>query len=97
MINNKRLDDMFFLFGLVLPLGDEQKKTAFEAIVGMKLEEIVPIVLKGISEQIKANPEAGEGYLDFVVQAIQYAKEETDDLPETQYDPEKLKQILMRK
>lgn len=83
MIDDERLRQMFYLFGLTLPLGDEMKNEAFKALFGgdSGLREIVPVVLNGICEQMILNKEASEGYLDFMIEAMHYAKCDSDELP----------------
>lgn len=98
MIDTKRLDEMFFLFGLILPIDKDNPNTiALETILGAKLEKIVPLVLHGIGDSMKNNLPLAEGFLDFISEAILYIKGDTDDLPQTQYDPEKVKKILMNR
>lgn len=73
---------MFFLFGLTLPLDDEMKNEAFKALFGNAgLREIVPVVLRAICEQMILSKEVSEGYLDFMIDAMHYAKGDTDELP----------------
>lgn len=83
MIDAERLRKMFYLFGVILPLRkDEMANEGFKAVFGESLDELVPLTMKILCEEMIKNPDSAESYLDFLVEAILYAKGETDELPQ---------------
>lgn len=82
MIDIERLRKMFFLFGLILPKPDDMTNEGLKAIFGDELKNLLPLVFKQICDSMEKNLELSESYLDFMTQAIAYAKQETDYFPD---------------
>jgi len=81
VIDAERLRKMFFLFGLTLPTGDDIQNETFKTLFGGELKQFIPIVMQQICEEMIKHPDSSEGYLDFIVEAISYAKGDSDELP----------------
>lgn len=91
----KRIREMWWLFGYVLPLDTETHKEAIKLALGHGLEEIIPDLMIVVSQYAERNPEDFEMYCEFVVEALQYMRGETNkhpvtDTPRKEYEREML-------
>jgi len=93
-LDNSRIDKVFWLFGNIMPLPeDESKKKALEAIIGGKIEQTVQQFMKLLSLMIKQNPDDAEMWIRFVSQSIRYMQRETDKMPDTDMSEEELERF----
>jgi len=93
-LDNSRIDKAFWLVGYVLPIPeDDAKKKALEAIVGGKLETIIPQFMKMLSLMIKENHETSEMWIQFFTQLLRYINGESDDMPEVNIPQEEINKI----
>lgn len=93
MIDDRRLREMFWLFGRVLPI-DESHSAAITAMFGSDGKELIAGVMQMIAEWCRANPEVAEGYFDFIKEAIDYAEKKTDEMPQVDGEGDRLKQLM---
>jgi len=95
MLDDSRIDETFWLFGLVFPIpNDSKKKAQFDALVGGKVEKIIPQFIHMLSRLIKDNPQTAEMWFDFVSQGIAYMKGESDKLPDVDYPQEEINRLM---
>lgn len=93
-LDNSRIDKIFWLFGAVLPIPEnDSRKKALEAVVGGKLEVIIPQFMKLLSLMLKENPEAAEMWFTFFSQSIAYIKNESDKMPDNSMTEEELERF----
>jgi len=84
MINQKRLEEIFYLFSRILPISpDPKQRNAVEKALGIKLDELLPAILLTVAKECSKLPDEAEGYLDWMAEGILYIKEESDSLPNT--------------
>jgi len=96
--NIKRIREMWWLFGMILPIDSESNKEAIKVALGHGLEEIIPDLMIVISQYAERNPEDFEMYCQFVIESIAYMRTETDkhpviDIPRKEYEQEMLIQL----
>ncbi|QMU53530.1 MAG: hypothetical protein GKS07_10980 [Nitrosopumilus sp.] len=93
-LNNSRVEKIFWMFGHIMPLPqDDAKKKALEGIIGGKLETIVPQFMKLLSLMIKENPEVAEMWFEFFSQSVSYIREDSDEMPEVSIPQEEINRI----
>ncbi len=90
-----KLDECFWMFGNILPLGSEENRKKLQQKIGvsMKLDSFISILMRSIVEIIKEYPEDAIGYLDFIKESIQYAEGERKEAPVVDYDPAQVKKF----
>jgi len=88
-LDPKRVREMFWLFSKVLPMGKEDETTN-KAIFGATVSQILPELAQTIGHSATKNLELLDEYFDFIKKGIAYCRNETNDLPEVQYDQEKI-------
>jgi len=94
MIDNSRVDKIFWLFGHVMPMPqDESKRKALEAILGGKMEQVTQQFMKLLSLMMKQNPETAEMWIEFISQATSYMQCKSDKIPETNLSDEELERL----
>ena len=76
----KKIREMFWLFGMILPIQDENKE-AIKATLGHGLEEVIPDLMIVISQYCERNPEEFESYMQFLIEALAYMRNERKDHP----------------
>lgn len=81
-----RVDEMWWLFGFVLPVEGVDNKEMIKNTLGHGLEQIIPEVMPVLAQYCEKDLEKFEMYLDFISQAIKYMKGETDSHPEVDVD-----------
>jgi len=96
-LNLNRLDRVLFLFGSILPIGNNEKQLQLQKSMNMNIsiDQAISILMRAIHSMIKENPEAGAGYLDFIKEAIDYVFENREDLPEIDSTDEILKTKML--
>lgn len=95
MLDDSRIDEVFWLFSLVFPIpSDSKKKTQFDALVGGKVEKIIPQFIHMLSQLIKDNPQTAEMWFDFVSQGISYMKKESNKLPDVEYPQDEIEKLM---
>jgi len=77
----KKIREMFWLFGMVLPLEGAENKEVIKATLGHGLEEIIPDIMVLISQYAERNPEEFESYMEFIKEALDYMRNEREDHP----------------
>jgi len=85
-LDPSRVKEMFWLFSKVLPIYGEKAKT--DKIFGVDFLELVPDLSLTIADLCKKDLDTFDLYLDFILEAIAYMRNETDDLPDVDRDPE---------
>ncbi len=94
-LDDSRVDETFWLFGLVMPIPqDDSKKKALEAIIGGKLETIVPQFMKMLSLMIKDNHDAAEMWISFVSESLDYIQGKSNKLPDVDYPQEEINRLM---
>jgi len=77
----KRIREMFWLFGMILPMEGASNKEAIKATLGHGLEEIIPDVMILLSQYCERNPEEFESYMQFMIEALAYMRDERENHP----------------
>lgn len=94
-LDNNRIDETFWLFGLVMPIPeDDSKKKALEGIVGGKLETVIPQFMKMLGLMIKQNHETAEMWIKFVSESLDYIQKKSDKLPEVDIPQEEINRLI---
>ena len=94
-MNEKRIDEFFWLFGLVFPIPeDSKKKLQFDALVGGKIEKVIPQFIHMLSQLIKDNEEKSEMWFTFLRQGIDYMQEKSSKLPDVDYPQEEIDRLM---
>ena len=71
-MNHNRIDEFFWLFGLVFPIPtDPKKKEQFDALVGGKIESVIPQFIHILSQLIKDNEKESEMWFRFLSQGVE--------------------------
>ncbi len=82
-LDNDRIDKIFWLFGNILPIPqDDAKRKALEAIVGGKLQTIIPQFMHMLSIMMKQNHEVSEMWIEFFSQSLDYIQCISDESPQ---------------
>ena len=76
-----RVKECFWLFSQTLPIGQNQTNKLIDTF-GEDISKALPQLITKMSDVCFSYPEDFEGYLEFISEAIQYMKGETDDLPD---------------
>jgi len=76
-----RVRECFWLFSQTLPIGTNQTNKLIETF-GEDISKELPKLITKMSDVCFSYPEDFDGYLEFIMQAIQYMRGESDDLPE---------------
>jgi hypothetical protein len=77
----KRVSECFWLFGNILPIGENQTKKLVEAF-GEDVSKMLPELFAKKSKISMTYPEEFNGYLEFILQSIKYMRGETDSYPD---------------
>ena len=93
-LDPQRVREMFWLFSKVLPLDNKDKAHASE-IFGVKFTELIPDLALTLGSQCSKYLEDFNGYLEFIQQAIEYMRGQTNIQPEIDYDNEELKKHMI--
>jgi len=84
---------MFWLFSKVLPIGDSDKSKASQ-LFGIEFTKLIPDLALTLGSQCSKNLDDFNGYCEFILEAVAYMRNETNDQPEIDYSNEKLKQHM---
>lgn len=95
MLDSNRIREMFWLFGLVLPIDSIQNKEAIKVTFGHALEEFLPDLMIVLAQYCQRNPEKFEMYLDFINDAVSYMKSETNKHPEVEMPRDEYEKFMM--
>jgi len=94
-MNQNRIDEFFWLFGLVFPIPqDSKKKEQFDALVGGKIEKVMPQFIHMLGQLIKDNEEKSQMWFTFLNQGIQYMQEKSNKLPDVDYPQEEIEKLM---
>jgi len=88
-LDPNRVREMFWLFSKVLPLGNKDKSQASE-IFGVSFTKLIPDLALTLGSQCSKYLEDFNGYCEFLIEAIAYMRNETNDQPNIDYDNEEL-------
>jgi len=77
----KKIREMFWLFGMILPIEGDENKEVIKATFGHGLEEIIPDIMVLISQYAERNPEEFESYVEFIKEALDYMRGDRTDHP----------------
>ncbi len=77
----EKIREMWWLFGMILPLEGAQNKEAIKVALGHGLEEIIPDLMVVISQYAERNPEEFEMFCEFIVEALDYMRGERKNHP----------------
>jgi len=99
LLNEKRVDECFWLFANTLPIGENQTKKLVEAF-GEDVSKLLPQLFSKLGNICGNNPEEFDGYLELIKNMIAYMRNETDrnpieDLDMVSEEQEKLKKHMM--
>ena len=70
----RKIREMWWLFGFILPIQTDQHKEAIKLALGHGLDEIIPDLMVVISQYAERNPEEFEMYCEFIVEALDYMR-----------------------
>lgn len=70
----ERIREMWWLFGMILPLEGASNKEAIKVALGHGLEEIIPDMMIVISQYAERDPEGFEMFCEFIVEALDYMR-----------------------
>jgi hypothetical protein len=76
-----RVDEMFFLWGNILPIYSETNKAALEGLMGAGLADVIPQIMKQLSQLCMDYPDDFNGYLEFIKEAIDYMRGDSNNSP----------------
>jgi len=93
MLDPQRVQEMFWLFSKVLPIGDSDKSKASQ-LFGVEFTKLIPDLALTLGSQCSKNLDDFEGYCDFILEAVAYMKNETNEQPRIDMDNEKLKEHM---
>jgi len=83
LINEKKAEECFDLLGALLNTSDDSEYN-FEGNK-IKLNQFIPIFMKHLFKIAKKYPERSEPVMNFIVEAIQYTLDYTDEVPRINY------------
>ncbi len=89
-IDPKRIMDMFWLFSKVLPIDTTQATK----IMGVDFLKLIPDLALVVGKQASKYPDEFNGFLEFIKQATQYIRGETDEQPNIDQNEEELKKLM---
>ena len=89
-LDPKRIMDMFWLFSKVLPIDTTQATK----IMGVDFLKLIPDLALVVGKQASKYPDEFNGFLEFVKQATQYIRGETDEQPNIDQNEEELKKLM---
>jgi len=92
-LDPQRVREMFWLFSKVLPLDNTSKAQASE-IFGVSFTKLIPELALTLGSECAKYLEDFNGYCEFIIQAIQYMRNETNTQPEIDFDNEELKKHM---
>lgn len=90
-----RIREMFWLFGMVLPINGIQEKEAIKATLGHGIEEFLPDLMILLAGYCQRQPELFDSYLTFIEEAIKYMRKESNKHPKTEYDFEQYRKKML--
>ena len=95
MMNHNRIDEFFWLFGIVFPIPEDPKrKEKFDLLVGGKIENIIPQFIHILSQLIKDNEKDAEMWFRFLSEGVDYMTEKTNELPDTSIPQEEITKLM---
>lgn len=89
-----RVDEMFFLFGNILPIYKTENRAALEGVMGAGLADVIPQIMKQISTLALEYPDDFNGYLEFFKEAIDYMRGDSNNSPAV--DTSELNEIVQK-
>jgi len=91
-----RVLDCFSLFGAIIPLGKKgsAERTALEAMMGNKMEKVIPDLMDAIRQICMLHPNDFDSYLEFIKQSIEYMRHQTNELPELEWNHDDIDNYL---
>lgn len=93
ILNKDRVRECFWLFGLILPIGKEYQDK-INAAFGADISKLIPDITNTIGNLCMQDPEAFDGYLTFIQEAIEYMREERDNLPQVEMPYEQYQEFM---
>jgi len=93
-LDPKRVREMFWLFSKVLPLDNTGKDHASQ-IFGIEFTKLIPDLALTMGSQCAKYLEEFNGYCEFIIEAIEYMRNETNEQPNIDYDNEELKKHMI--
>lgn len=98
-LNIKKIREMFWVFGYILPINTEEHKEAIKVALGHGLEEIIPDLMIVLSQYAERSPEDFEMFCEFIVEALAYMRDKRkkhpllDNITQEEYQQEMEVQI----
>lgn len=83
---------MFWLFSKVLPIETNQATK----IMGVDFLKLIPDLALVVGKQASKYPDEFNGFLEFVKQATEYIRGETDEQPNIDQNQEELMKIMLK-
>jgi hypothetical protein len=84
---------MFWLFSKVLPIDEKQIKNC-ETVFGADLTKLIPDLSLTLASQCGKYLEDFNGYLEFIKQATAYMRNESNDQPDIDCNPDELRKHM---
>jgi len=85
MLDADRVREMFWLFSKVLPMGKEDEATN-KIMFGATVAQILPDLAQTIGLQAAKQLDLLDEYFDFIVAAVKYCRNESNDRPDVSYN-----------
>jgi len=93
-LDPKRVSEMFWLFGHVLPIYESHHLKNCETAFGVKFTKMIPDLALSIGSMARNNLEFFDLYLDFILEAVKYMRCETNDQPTIDQNQEELSKVM---
>lgn len=94
-VEKERFKEMMMLIPFILPLDKQEHIDSIDAIFGQGTTKEFPQLFKSIADMANYYPEALEGWLIWIQEAIDYALGKRNDYPEMEGAPmEKVMKII---
>lgn len=94
-LNNDRVRECFWLFGLVLPIGKDYQEKINQAF-GHDIAKLIPDLCNTIGSLCMKDPDAFDGYLTFIQEAIEYMRENRNTLPAVDLPYEEYQEFMQK-
>ncbi len=79
---------------MILPIHNIENKKTINVAIGADIAELIPDIMQVLAQYCMKDLEAFDGYLEFIQESIDYMRGETDKLPDVDYSPEKVKELM---
>jgi len=91
-LDPKRIRDMFWLFTKVIPFQQNEASKIF----GIDFVKLIPDLSLVLANQCIKNPDDFNGYLEFIKQATDYIRGDSDEIPNIGESNEILEKVMQQ-